>query len=609
MESFVFSASLAFVVYEALAFARPPEQKLYNFSIGQITIAFGKTAAVWARRIVLALMVFGVLFFLLVIHEVIFPFDLISRNRVNITLGLFSGPIFGIWLNSIIRHPPDTGLSKGQIVGGIGLVLLFIVGSIGNEAGKFIERYARRINSLKVAGTELSFAERSRHGATPGSPSTAPAGAYGGGGFVPSQGLQYAANLNAWFVQRDVGYLKLFGALDQSITDKFAGTKRLATDVIEPPLSCLSGWLQTKPDAVSVDQHLRAFAGTFGYLNALDNAAVRKRFTDDYVRRWRALVSDIELFDDVKSGPCKRLIELSSAPDWNISPALDAVVANRDSKERPYLAIVHASLMAQLGQYPAATTILTNWLAAQQRTAAGAGIWPTTADWLDLRARSILAAYMEEWVQSNEAGVATPLRDEHLKNLDALRQGLKRVLTTNKFFSGLLQNQWQKDRDAFVRPGACSFHDPDADTWRRLFTSYVSMALTYQQNVLLHPAYDAVFAEDSSGDLKTLAQLDLSCVVDRSELLYAQMMEVYTRNAILYSDVRGESEREDSKKSRIDAALLAAIIGLEYATKAAKADQPSPDKPFSDRIAPSEALATKEALANNLRRLKALREE
>jgi hypothetical protein len=135
------------------------------------------------------------------------------------------------------------------------------------------------------------------------------------------------------------------------------------------------------------------------------------------------------------------------------------------------------------------------------------------------------------------------------------------------------------------------------------------MALTYQQNVLLHPAYDAVFAEDSSGDLKTLAQLDLSCVVDRSELLYAQMMEVYTRNAILYSDVRGESEREDSKKSRIDAALLAATIGLEYATKAAKADQPSPDKPFSDRIAPSEALATKEALANNLRRLKALREE
>jgi hypothetical protein len=135
------------------------------------------------------------------------------------------------------------------------------------------------------------------------------------------------------------------------------------------------------------------------------------------------------------------------------------------------------------------------------------------------------------------------------------------------------------------------------------------MALTHEQNALLHSAYGTDYAESTSRDLRILAQLDMSCAVSRGKLLYAQVMEAYSRNALLYSDVRHDSEGEDARNSRLDRAILAAVIGLELARQAAAQDQPSASKPFSARIAPNEGLATREALQNNLKSLRALREE
>jgi hypothetical protein len=144
MESFILSTSLAFLIFEALAYTRLPKREEYEFSIGQISIKFGKGSATWARRILQAVLVSAILFFLLILHEIVLPFDVISRNRDNITLGFFCGPIFGMWLNSIIRHPPEQALD--------GCSLPFRHGLTARLAALYLQRakFAEHYNAIGV---------------------------------------------------------------------------------------------------------------------------------------------------------------------------------------------------------------------------------------------------------------------------------------------------------------------------------------------------------------------------------------------------------------------------------------------------------------------------
>jgi|HubBroStandDraft_5_1064220.scaffolds.fasta_scaffold06074_1 hypothetical protein len=603
MGSFIFSTAAAFVVYEFLAFMRPPAKDAYTFSIGEVAVAFGPTATILARYIFLAALASAFLFFVLGLHR-FSPFQ-----NVNVALGFLCGPALGIWLNSIIRLPPNEGLHKGQIIGGIGLVILFILGSIGNEGVEVIKRYSSHISSLKFGIAEFSFAGKGRSDGTPGAPSTAPAGT-GGKTFSSSQGLQYVSNLGPWFVDRDKQYLKLFKASDSALEGKLEAINKFAEEVIDPPLSCLSNWSQTAIDAVSIERHLRSYAEIFRYLPYLKNDAHRKKFVDLFLSQSQFLASDAEMFiASSKDDTCKQLPKASEVIEKDID-ALD----DHEFEERPYLAIAQASVMAQLAQYPAAGAILDNWLTDKNAHRA-AGNWPTSDDWLELRARSVLAAYSEEWVESDEANVTTTIRDEHLSNLDLLRRGLRRLVTTPGFFSTLLDGAMREGSLEFKIPSTCLFHDEGGrpDLWRKLFTSYISIELTYDQNTLLYPVdiYDERFAEQTTKNLRALVQSDLSCVTDDvdSKVLYAEILEAFARNAILYAEARQEAESGSIRESRLNDATRATLTGLEIVMKSAEVDQVRQGKSYTSRIAASDALATKEALTINLRRLKALTEE
>jgi hypothetical protein len=157
--------------------------------------ALGLKAVIWLRRCLFAALSILVLYLLFVLHAWPFRIDT-SHTQVNVVAGFFCGPLLAIWVNSIINSPAQKGLSKGQIVGLSGLAALAVAGSVGDEGAKLLQRYFRNVSSVRIGGAALQFGGNDRRDATPGAPSTPPAGSKGTA-VASSQGLQYASKVGS----------------------------------------------------------------------------------------------------------------------------------------------------------------------------------------------------------------------------------------------------------------------------------------------------------------------------------------------------------------------------------------------------------------------------
>ena len=283
LAAFIFSGALAFVLYQALAFAHMPSPTRDWFRISNITISFEDSSARWARLMLRAGIVFVVLACVLLIHEVAGPADVISRNRVSVLVGFFFGPLFAIWVNAIFAHPPGEDLTRGQVIAGIGLVLMFILGSLGNETGRLIQQYANKLQSLKLAGAELSFSEKSksdRDNKLAGALQLA-----GGAHVTGSAALGYLSQLDV-IIKRDADYLRHFGAPDGDL-DRAAS---FVSQTFKKPLTCLASWYQWTADTPSIRRHARAFARIFRDLGALDD---EDRIRKQIIQESLSIASDV----------------------------------------------------------------------------------------------------------------------------------------------------------------------------------------------------------------------------------------------------------------------------------------------------------------------------
>jgi len=141
------------------------------------------------------------------------------------------------------------------------------------------------------------------------------------------------------------------------------------------------------------------------------------------------------------------------------------------TRDRPYFAIARASIMAQLRQYEAAGAILSDWLDQAQVREGSIDQEhpdPTSVSWLEMRARSMLAAFMEEWLRREGDRTATALRNEHLRNLDFLRAVMRTKLDGVTFFSQIIQNAQNRDGISLNKPSDCEYDGGHVRSWRRL---------------------------------------------------------------------------------------------------------------------------------------------
>src|SRR6186713_672621 len=148
MQPFILSAVLSFIIYEGLVYVDIPPRRGW-FRIGNVNVNFDQDSAKWAQRLIGVLLSLAIVFGVLFLHEVITPLDHITRDKTNIVLGFLFGPLFAIWLNAVFSHPPGQPLSRGLVLGGIGLIAFCLIGSAGNQTGRLLEQIGKKISGVK----------------------------------------------------------------------------------------------------------------------------------------------------------------------------------------------------------------------------------------------------------------------------------------------------------------------------------------------------------------------------------------------------------------------------------------------------------------------------
>ena len=233
MQPFILSAALSFIVYEFLIYIDVPPRRGW-FRLGNINVNFDEASAKWAQRSLSAVITLSIVLGILALHEFFSPLDQITRDKTNIVLGFLFGPLFAIWLNSVFSHPPGKPLSRGLVLGGIGLVLFCLIGSAGNQTSKLLEQLTRKVSGFKGFGVEVSLSDPSRR-KDPSQGATSLAGSQKGTNLATnsgSAGLDMSANS-----MRSLGETK-------SIWATYSGRLRL---------SCRSSWIEARslPDSLS----------------------------------------------------------------------------------------------------------------------------------------------------------------------------------------------------------------------------------------------------------------------------------------------------------------------------------------------------------------------
>jgi hypothetical protein len=610
VEKFVIASALAFVFYQFLAHTHWPRSR-GSYSIGSVSITFDQATESWARRIVRSLLIFGALASILFAHSVVFPGSTAWEGRANIILGFMFGPMLAIWINSVLHHSSGDALTKGQIIGGVGLILFFILGSVGREAGTLLEQLARNISSVKVPGAEIQLLARPAGTTTPSPTLDLPSERYNTA-VLSSSGLLRLAHLDEWAIKADQKYIE---TVDRASAKDLDAVRNFTRRMVEPPFRCLSSWLQTTADETTVNSHLAAFSAVFRQVDDVEGSKRKAEVGKAFIGRSLAIAVDVLEFrapDSVITGCqdlfkelCPKIVSEPSKPSDLIvmlecirpreemlrlgrskdDPRLGELVgsyeeylksfsAGHGAKVRPYFAVGYASIMAQLGHYEAAAAILFKWLDPKEQ---GTQKDPSKKEpeeqlpqkvryWYDLRARATLATYLEEWVRRDGQKIPTVVLDEHLKNLDDLRKKLLRHLAGERYFHDVLQRTMTDAPLKLTPPVRNGCHYTATDSARtalqkRLFRAYVALDLAYQKNALQHPEYGTKFAKTTPDDLKWLAQLDLSCAALEPEKPEPEKVEPEK------VEPENESQRDSMAQQR-DADLLYVQVMETYSRSA-----------------------------------------
>jgi hypothetical protein len=701
MGPFLISSALGFVGYQLAVWLFISEDRLF-LKLGGSVINLTPEAAAWLRRVVGVLLVGLGLSLGLLFHKPFVAQESIFGGAV--VLGFFYGPLLAVWINSLIAKDSNEEVSTGQYVAGIGLALLFLVGSVGNQAGDLIQGYARKVSKISIAGAEFTFDRKSSDvnplgGSLPLS-GAAPTYASSSGAI----GLEYLSQLHA-MIHRDIEYLKIFKEtelrkdkskqtfVDQktdrqlfndietkkknidAVLDALDKAELFAKKTVKRPAACLVGWYSTTGDTSSVNKHLAALAEVFKRLPTIESGQPVEDLAAEFVEQsfligvdavdsvpslWLGDTCDdlLEEFcpaafifekknklndvgkklddetrkrDDSELRACLKQLQTTVKANnrppifaelqHDIEPDLTNFVQGRGWEARPYFALGYASILSQLGQNQAASAVLDGWI--NTRFTHPNPVWITAADWFDVRARAILANFLEDWIRKEGPLAPTALRNEHIANLESLRSDLRSHLLDVDFFqeieATLAKPPPEELVDRLKEPMFCHSRDPDSDNWQRLFESYITGELTYLKALMSHPNYADQFSERATAVATRLAGMDLSCIPRvpdqsadlvhrRARTFYAQILDAFGDNAYQYSASRWTTETVSERQKRLSDALHAVEFGLNLINGVALNDRERKGSSFLRRIEPSDAVDAEEKLKLTEKKLKMMKD-
>lgn len=563
MSAFLLFAAIAFLVYEFIAFAQLPTSGVSPIRLGGLTINFDAATAQRWRLGLRILIFFLILTAILLLHQ--FGSETILgniwANRTAIILGLFFGALFAIWINRIFAHTAGDALTKGQIVAGIGLIVLFIVGSAGNDFSTLIQQISRKISTIKVGGAEIALqVPRKAPGEALAVISTPVRTASFGGS---SAGLGLLVDLKDE-IERDCGYIGL--SFDQPPT-KCAGSaveKKLSLerDFTEATASDYAGCLAEiydRTDPNFVNMRLEALASPFRELVApgFDRQTFPDRATMTLYQetvRLAAYVLPAVTPTSPVGDRCKKAVaklcqqdascieqvvklvstnfsteskkdsmSLFSAFEGDLRPIINKFLddtGGNNFRDQPYSTIAYADVMAQLRQYSAALQALYGWLERHQKNHSQLKDPSSlkTEDihlaWFSVRTRSIIASFAEEWIRSFDSSAPTVLRDTHLDNLKTLLELMSQIPSSKVVLEFLKKPKYDlAGADFRAIPDESASNCPHQDIRKsQIVLVYLYNQLTFAYNALHHPKYDTDFAAKTKARVEQVMNADMSCV-------------------------------------------------------------------------------------------------
>ncbi|SRR5579871_5257474 len=242
-------------------------------------------------------------------------------------------------------------------------------------------------------------------------------------------------------------------------------------------------------------------------------------------------------------------------------------------KERPYVSVIYASIMAQLGRPEAALIELDRWL-ERDRGRQPSSVRPYRS-WYSLRTINTAYLLTEEWLRRPSTSVPSALRAYHIANLTKAANLLDELLRLRKFRDDYTTLAASLEESEFRRPkddGSCKPKNGEGprqfELVRRAYTVMVQAKLFIAHNALLHPEYNYSYVHGVSQIIAELLKTDFSCLTPtdgaagidqmRAELLrlYAEMK---VRAATVIAEIRGSGAADDELRKGFDAVSL----GLE----------------------------------------------
>ena len=160
MVYFLVSSAISFLIFEFVALATPtPFRDGWSFTWGQeFTIRVSPTFASTLRLFLIVLIVLLVAMTAILVHDLFTESRLavFRVNEVSIIVGFIFGIVLAIWINAVFRSDPSVKDIR-QTVLVFCLVLLFLVGSFGQDVGHLLQNAASRLTTFSAGGVSLTL--------------------------------------------------------------------------------------------------------------------------------------------------------------------------------------------------------------------------------------------------------------------------------------------------------------------------------------------------------------------------------------------------------------------------------------------------------------------
>jgi hypothetical protein len=507
-----------------------------------------------------------------------------SRYMGSAAFGLLFGILFGYWLSSVLFREREKSPSYGEIVSGVLMAILLVLGLAGQNA---LSTVFTRLNSLEIGGAKFGFAEATGLAKSPTALANNPS-KDGAALNAPDQsyGLTALIDLPST-IERDAHYARLFAKVggNKGLADKIftelSDVRNSADATIKPLADCLGVYVAETGDDGRVGRLLENIAAHLrGYVRNHESPPTQPpRWEGTFWKR------AADILGEAPAAECVGLRQMLGKKREDLLKPLE----NPGWKDRPYLAISYASMLAYEHQYVAAIESLDQWIIDHgEPKISDSEEQKIKARVFKARVRNLIATYLEEWLRGTYGIQTRSVLTYHIMNLDALVREMATdfdPLIGDTVRQMRLRNNPMIDSQFARAPaddGACpisslseesgSNNPPLSDPKLRLMLirTLIAAKLMWINVVLDHPDYLQKYASMAEARADELLRLDLSCLrtlgADGVATKRAESLDAFAR--VLLANRTGTETlkailNRDKTRQDLELALAAVSLGQQ----------------------------------------------